>query len=108
MARGKYHDDPLRIEGEINRQPDPGQSVKSGSVKCASLRGGDVEDDSTFGQTQEERARLKDFAAVAKQCRTTKQFRELVNRLRASVPYRYFACMWGYLPHRTIGFIYNH
>jgi DNA-binding CsgD family transcriptional regulator len=49
-----------------------------------------------------------DLEARASRCRTTKQFRQLLEELRMFIPYRALLCGWGYPQEATIGFIFNH
>lgn len=69
--------------------------VTTGGVRASQARQGD-------------RDALKQFKESAERCRTPRQFRALVNRLRAILPYQHFICAWGYLPDFALGFIYTH
>lgn len=52
---------------------------------------------------------LQELKASALKCRTPKQFRELLNKLQALIPYRNLFCGWGYTSEETdIGFMFNH
>ena len=44
---------------------------------------------------------------MASRCQTPKQFRELLERLRAFIPYEKFAGTWGYPSRTTIRYIFN-
>jgi DNA-binding CsgD family transcriptional regulator len=51
---------------------------------------------------------LADLERQAARCRTTRQFTQLLERLRLVIPYRGLLCGWGYPSQPTIGFILNH
>ena len=50
---------------------------------------------------------LQALKAEARRCHTPKQFRELLERLRAFIPYEKFAGTWGYPSRMTIRYIFN-
>ena len=52
-------------------------------------------------------ASLQELKASASRCHTPKQFRELLQRLRAFIPYQKFSGSWGYPSRTTIRFIFN-
>lgn len=43
----------------------------------------------------------------AARCGTAAQFRQLINRLKAVLPFQHFICIWGYHPRHSIRFIFN-
>jgi DNA-binding CsgD family transcriptional regulator len=53
-------------------------------------------------------ASLQELKATASRCQTPKQFRELLERLRAFIPYEKFTGTWGYPSRMTIRYIFNH
>ena len=50
---------------------------------------------------------MEQFKSYAERCRTPKQFRDLVKRLQALLPYQSFICAWGYLESHKLAFIYH-
>ena len=48
------------------------------------------------------------FATHAARCHTPQQFRTLLDKLRALIPYRYMMCFWGHLDQRAIYYMVNH
>src|SRR5215831_13217326 len=52
-------------------------------------------------------ASLAELKAEARRCRTPKQFRELLEHLRAFIPYQKFAGLWGHPSRTTIRFLFN-
>src|SRR5262245_32763539 len=52
-------------------------------------------------------ASLQELKASASRCHTPKQFRELLQRLRAFIPYQKFAGTCGYPSRTTLRFILN-
>ena len=52
-------------------------------------------------------ASLQELKAFASRCQTPKQFRELLERLRAVIPYEKFTGTWGYPSRTTIRYIFN-
>lgn len=53
-------------------------------------------------------ATLRELGLAAAGCRTPRQFRELLDRLQTSLPYRHLVCGWGHPGDHAIGFIFNH
>jgi hypothetical protein len=53
-------------------------------------------------------AALRELKAAAYRCRTPKQFRELLARLQAVIPYQKLAVSWGYHTSTTMRFVSNH
>ncbi len=51
---------------------------------------------------------LQDLKAEARRCHNPKEFRELLEHLRAFIPYQKFVGAWGYSSRTTIRFIFNH
>ena len=60
------------------------------------------------GRTSSCDSALQELKAEALRCHTPKQFRELLERLRAFIPYKKFAGSWGYPSRMTIRFVFNH
>jgi DNA-binding NarL/FixJ family response regulator len=50
---------------------------------------------------------IQGLKAEARRCQTPKQFRELLERLRAFIPFQKFFGLWGYPSRTTIRFIFN-
>jgi DNA-binding CsgD family transcriptional regulator len=50
---------------------------------------------------------FEELTATARRCRTPKQFRKLLERLRSFIPYQKFAGSWGYPSRITIRFLFN-
>lgn len=60
-----------------------------------------------LGDVSQDTITLRELTASATQCRTPKQFRELITSLEDLLPYRNLVCGWGYPP-GSIGFVFNH
>jgi len=52
-------------------------------------------------------ASLQELKTEARRCHTPKQFRELLEHLRAFIPFQKFIGLWGYPSRTTIRFIFN-
>ena len=52
-------------------------------------------------------ASLQGLKTEARRCHTPKQFRELLEHLRAFIPFQKFIGLWGYPSRTTIRFIFN-
>ena len=52
-------------------------------------------------------ASLQELKAEARRCQTPKQFRELLEHLRAFIPFQKFLGLWGYPSRTTIRFLFN-
>ena len=52
-------------------------------------------------------ASLRELKTEARRCQTPKQFRELLEHLRAFIPFQKFLGLWGYPSRTTIRFIFN-
>ncbi len=52
-------------------------------------------------------ASLQELKTEARRCQTPKQFRELLEHLRAFIPFQKFFGLWGYPSRTTIRFIFN-
>ena len=50
---------------------------------------------------------LQELKTEARRCHTPKQFRELLEHLRAFIPFQKFIGLWGYPSRTTIRFIFN-
>ena len=53
-------------------------------------------------------AYLKRFKQSASQCRSPRQFRELLDEVQTFVPYQRLVSLWGYPSSETIRYIFNH
>ena len=61
-----------------------------------------------LGRSSLHAASLRELKAAASRCRTPKQFRELLARLQAVIPYQKLAVSWGYHTSTTMRFVSNH
>ena len=52
-------------------------------------------------------ASLQELKTEARRCHTPKQFRELLEQLRAFIPFQKFIGLWGYPSRTTIRFVFN-
>ena len=50
---------------------------------------------------------IQGLKAEARRCQTPKQFRELLEHLRAFIPFQKFLGLWGYPSRTTIRFLFN-
>ena len=84
-------------------------SSRSSTAKPDSRRGPRLKDGRREPvRTSLHRAFLRELKATASRCRTPKQFRELLDRLRAVIPYKKLAVSWGYHTSTTMRFVFNH
>jgi DNA-binding NarL/FixJ family response regulator len=59
------------------------------------------------GPPSDRETSLQNLKAKARQCKTPKQFRELLEHLRAFIPFQKFFGLWGYPSRTAIRFIFN-
>jgi DNA-binding CsgD family transcriptional regulator len=82
-------------------------SISSVSSAKRGIRSGSKVARKAFIHSSNQAASLLELKAAASQCRTPKQFRDLLDSLQAFIPYERFAGSWGYPSRTTIRFIFN-